>query len=53
MLRVSAGFAEITETTEMTKTTGIWAANHGFPKEKFARFSASSKPTWICTAQFE
>ena len=27
---LSAGFAELTETTEMTKTTGIQGANHGF-----------------------
>ena len=26
--------AEITETTEMTKTTGIEGANHGFPKQR-------------------
>ena len=31
---LSAGFAEITETTEMTKTTGIRGANHGFPKPR-------------------
>ena len=29
---LSAGLAEITETTKMTKTTGIQGANHGFPK---------------------
>ena len=31
---LSAGSAEITETTEMTKTTGIRGANHGFPKQR-------------------
>ena len=31
---LSAGFAEIMETTEMTKTTGIQGANHGFPKQR-------------------
>ena len=32
---LSAGFAEdITETTEMTKTTEIRGANHGFPKQQ-------------------
>ena len=25
---LSAGFAKITETMKMTKTTGIWGANH-------------------------
>ena len=30
--RLSAGFVEITEITEMTKTTGIQGANHGFRK---------------------
>ena len=29
---LSAGFTEITKTTEMTKTMGIHGANHGFPK---------------------
>ena len=29
---LSAGFAEITETTDMMKTTGIRRANHGYPK---------------------
>ena len=27
----NAGFAEVTATTKMTKTTGIQGANHGFP----------------------
>ena len=31
---LSAGFAEITETTKMTKTTGIQGANHGFPRPR-------------------
>ena len=30
---LSAGLAGIMPTTAMTKTTGIWGANHGFPKE--------------------
>ena len=29
---LSAGFAEIIKTTEMTKSTEIQGANHGFPK---------------------
>ena len=31
---LSAGFAEITETTKMTKTTRIQCAKHGFPKPR-------------------
>ena len=31
---LSAGLAEITETTEMTKTIGIRGANHGLPKQQ-------------------
>ena len=31
---LSAGLAEITETTEMTKTMGIKGANHVFPKQR-------------------
>ena len=31
---LSAGIAEITETTKMTKTTGIQGASHGFPKPR-------------------
>ena len=30
----SAGLAEITGITDMTKTTGTWGANHGFPKQR-------------------
>ena len=30
---LSAGLAEIMEFMDMTKTTGIRGANHGFPKQ--------------------
>ena len=32
--KLSAGFAEIMETTKMKKTTGIQGANHRFPKPR-------------------
>ena len=35
---LSAGFAEITETTELTKTTGIQGANRRFPKPRVRNF---------------
>ena len=31
---LSSGFAEIMQTTQMTKTTAIQSANHGFPKQR-------------------
>ena len=35
---LSAGFAEITETTKMTKTTGIQGANQRFPKPQVSEY---------------
>ena len=40
----SAGFAEITETTEMTKTTGIQGANHRFPKPRVQKYPSTGSP---------
>ena len=33
-IELSAGLAEITGATEMTKTTGIRGVNHGFLKQR-------------------
>ena len=43
----SAGLVEITETTEMTKTTGIRGANHRFPKQWVRNyFKYSARKFW-------
>ena len=34
-MELSVGFADITETTEMMKTMGIWGANLGDAPEQF------------------
>ena len=39
----SAGLAEITETTEMVRTTGVWGANHGSPNNRFRK-----RDLWFC-----
>ena len=45
----SAGLVEITETTEMTKTQGIWGANHGLeiPDHEHA-WEGVGNPTNTC-----
>ena len=42
---LSVGSVEIMETTEMTKTTGIRGANHGFPKQQAYKYPITGRRT--------
>ena len=50
---LSAGLAEIDATTEMMKTTGIWGANQGFPKQRFRNIIAAEMITELIRSEPE
>ena len=43
---LSAGVAESTESTEMTKTMGIWGANPRFPKQRALKYPCNNPVDW-------